>query len=145
MYTPRGVQNCPACFEAPKERARVKLLLASQEHVHPSLFSSLLKAMRPLIGMENGRLDSQAGGDSDDDVAMPSNNPAKPSNPSNPGKSSSSGSFSSSSPNNPNNPSNPSIPNNHGKKGKARVREHKDNNPSNPNNPNNPKVKKQKR
>lgn len=48
--------DCPACFEAPKERQRVKLLLASQEHVHANLFSNMLKAMRPLLGMENTRL-----------------------------------------------------------------------------------------
>ncbi len=36
-------ENCPACFEEPKERARTKTLLASQEHIHPNLFSNLLK------------------------------------------------------------------------------------------------------
>ena len=36
-------ENCPACFEAPKERQRMKLLLASQEHIHPNLFNSLLQ------------------------------------------------------------------------------------------------------
>jgi len=54
-------ENCPACFEAPKERARVKLLLASQEHVHASLFQNMLQAMRPLMGMENTRLATAAG------------------------------------------------------------------------------------
>uniref|UniRef100_A0A6T6TEL6 tRNA(Ile)-lysidine/2-thiocytidine synthase N-terminal domain-containing protein n=1 Tax=Amorphochlora amoebiformis TaxID=1561963 RepID=A0A6T6TEL6_9EUKA len=42
-------ENCPACFEAPKERARVKLMLASQEHVHPNIFSCLLRSMKPLM------------------------------------------------------------------------------------------------
>jgi selenocysteine lyase/cysteine desulfurase/tRNA(Ile)-lysidine synthase TilS/MesJ len=42
-------ENCPACFEAPKERARMKALLASQEALYPSLFSSLAQAMHPLI------------------------------------------------------------------------------------------------
>lgn len=30
--------NCPACFSAPKERHRVKLMLAQQENLYPSLF-----------------------------------------------------------------------------------------------------------
>jgi len=42
-------ENCPACFEIPKERERVKTLLASQEHIVPNLFGSLLKAMAPLM------------------------------------------------------------------------------------------------
>jgi selenocysteine lyase/cysteine desulfurase/tRNA(Ile)-lysidine synthase TilS/MesJ len=42
-------ENCPACFEIPKERARVKALLASQEHLYPNLFYSLLSSMRPLM------------------------------------------------------------------------------------------------
>lgn len=37
-------ENCPACFEAPKERQRVKLLLASQENVHPNLYSNMLQS-----------------------------------------------------------------------------------------------------
>jgi hypothetical protein len=61
--------DCPACFEAPKERARVKLLLASQEHVHANLFSNMLQAMRPLMGMENSKLAgaTAAADDGDDD------------------------------------------------------------------------------
>jgi hypothetical protein len=63
--------DCPACFEAPKERARVKLLLASQEHVHANLFSNMLQAMRPLMGMENSKLANSgvavAADDGDDD------------------------------------------------------------------------------
>ncbi|CEO98705.1 hypothetical protein PBRA_006819 [Plasmodiophora brassicae] len=49
-------ENCPACFEAPKERQRVKVMLAAQEHIHPNLFSSLMKCMRPLMARENSRL-----------------------------------------------------------------------------------------
>ena len=41
--------NCPACFSAPKERHRVKLMLAQQENLFPNLFQSLLKTMQPLI------------------------------------------------------------------------------------------------
>nr|XP_039264725.1 uncharacterized protein LOC120340516 [Styela clava] len=52
-------ENCPACFEAPKERHRMKQLLASQEILHPKLFYSLKEALRPLMsknetGMESG-------------------------------------------------------------------------------------------
>ena len=31
-------ENCPACFSAPKERQRIKELLAKQEYIHPHLF-----------------------------------------------------------------------------------------------------------
>jgi len=41
--------NCPACFAEPKERHRVKLMLAREEFEHPNLFSSLMRAMSPLI------------------------------------------------------------------------------------------------
>jgi len=44
-------ENCPACFEMPKERARIKSLLANQEHLFPTLYSSFSRALRPL--MEN--------------------------------------------------------------------------------------------
>jgi len=60
-------ENCPACFEAPKERARVKIVLAEQEHLHPALFSSLQKAMKPLVGMENRNAPSGDFGKLDDD------------------------------------------------------------------------------
>jgi tRNA 2-thiocytidine biosynthesis protein TtcA len=42
-------ENCPACFEGPKERYRIKTLLAQQEHLNPTLMSNLLRAMKPLI------------------------------------------------------------------------------------------------
>eukprot|EP00472_Partenskyella_glossopodia_P005371 CAMPEP_0197520860 /NCGR_PEP_ID=MMETSP1318-20131121/6192_1 /TAXON_ID=552666 /ORGANISM="Partenskyella glossopodia, Strain RCC365" /LENGTH=156 /DNA_ID=CAMNT_0043072617 /DNA_START=368 /DNA_END=838 /DNA_ORIENTATION=+ len=51
-------ENCPACFEAPKERARVKLMLASQEHVHANVFSCLLRTMKPLM---RGELEKKRG------------------------------------------------------------------------------------
>jgi len=46
-------ENCPACFLAPTERARVKLLLSAEEHESPDLFSSLLRAMRPLMALSD--------------------------------------------------------------------------------------------
>ena len=41
-------ETCPACFEAPKERYRVKCLLATQEALFPTLFQSLLRTLLPL-------------------------------------------------------------------------------------------------
>lgn len=43
--------NCPACFNAPTERERIKDLLATQEHKVPQLFNSLAAAMRPLMAL----------------------------------------------------------------------------------------------
>ena len=45
-------ENCPACFSEPKERNRMKQLLAQQEILHPHLFHSLKKAMKPLFGLK---------------------------------------------------------------------------------------------
>ncbi|XP_065845865.1 uncharacterized protein [Oscarella lobularis] len=45
-------ENCPACFEAPKERHRTKQLLAAQEILFPKLYKSLLTAMRPLMNKD---------------------------------------------------------------------------------------------
>ncbi|KAG8181065.1 hypothetical protein JTE90_014777 [Oedothorax gibbosus] len=44
-------ENCPACFEAPKERHRVKQLLAAQEVQFPNLYRSLKTAMNPLMAI----------------------------------------------------------------------------------------------
>ncbi|XP_015929072.1 uncharacterized protein [Parasteatoda tepidariorum] len=44
-------ENCPACFEAPKERHRVKQLLATQEVQFPNLYRSLKTAMYPLMAI----------------------------------------------------------------------------------------------
>jgi tRNA(Ile)-lysidine synthase TilS/MesJ len=41
--------NCPACFSAPKERHRIKLMLAQQENLFPNLFQSILKTITPLM------------------------------------------------------------------------------------------------
>ena len=43
-------ENCPACFSMPMQRHQMKQLLAEQERQHDTLFSSLLTAMRPLMG-----------------------------------------------------------------------------------------------
>ncbi|CAD5112532.1 DgyrCDS1743 [Dimorphilus gyrociliatus] len=44
-------ENCPACFELPKERHRMKQLLASQEVIHPRLFNSISSAIHPIIAI----------------------------------------------------------------------------------------------
>jgi tRNA(Ile)-lysidine synthase TilS/MesJ len=41
--------NCPACFSMPTRRAHMKALLAQEEAGNTHLFSSLLRAMRPLL------------------------------------------------------------------------------------------------
>ena len=42
-------ENCPACFEEPKERARIKKLLSKEEGLVPGMFDNLRKAMTPLM------------------------------------------------------------------------------------------------
>ena len=42
-------ENCPACFEQPKERDRVKRLLAQEEVMVPALFSNLKHSLLPLM------------------------------------------------------------------------------------------------
>jgi hypothetical protein len=42
-------ENCPACFEQPKERARVKKVLQQEETMVPNLFYNLKRAMVPLM------------------------------------------------------------------------------------------------
>ncbi|GFO25657.1 tRNA 2-thiocytidine biosynthesis protein ttca [Plakobranchus ocellatus] len=45
-------ENCPACFEAPKERHRTKQLLAAQEVMFPQVYSSMMAALRPLMARQ---------------------------------------------------------------------------------------------
>jgi selenocysteine lyase/cysteine desulfurase/tRNA(Ile)-lysidine synthase TilS/MesJ len=42
-------ENCPACFENPKERARIKKLLVQEESMYPSLFQNFKRAFIPLM------------------------------------------------------------------------------------------------
>ncbi|XP_077984669.1 uncharacterized protein LOC144439269 [Glandiceps talaboti] len=51
-------ENCPACFDAPKERHRTKQLLAAQEILFPDLYHSLLTAMKPLMAIDRTGLES---------------------------------------------------------------------------------------
>jgi len=49
-------ENCPACFEAPKERHRIKQLLASQEILFPRIFPSLQSAIKPIMAINRTQL-----------------------------------------------------------------------------------------
>jgi selenocysteine lyase/cysteine desulfurase/tRNA(Ile)-lysidine synthase TilS/MesJ len=42
-------ENCPACFEEPKERARVKKLLSREETLYPNFYDNLKRSMLPLM------------------------------------------------------------------------------------------------
>ena len=42
-------ENCPACFEEPKERARLKKLLAKEETLYPNFYDNIKRAMLPLM------------------------------------------------------------------------------------------------
>eukprot|EP00916_Digyalum_oweni_P011124 GHVL01018483.1.p1 GENE.GHVL01018483.1~~GHVL01018483.1.p1 ORF type:complete len:471 (+),score=135.96 GHVL01018483.1:1277-2689(+) len=45
--------NCPACFSAPKERHRMKLLLSQLQYDNPNVFSNILKAIKPLMAIND--------------------------------------------------------------------------------------------
>lgn len=49
-------ENCPACFEAPKERHRIKQLLASQEIMFPRIFPSLMAAIKPIMAINKTQI-----------------------------------------------------------------------------------------
>ena len=68
--------NCPACFAAPKERHRIKMLLSNEEYQNNRLFNSMLQAIKPLIAISSalstrelieGKLFPIANADEDDD------------------------------------------------------------------------------
>ena len=42
-------ENCPACFEGPKERHRVKKLLAQEENLFPGIFGNIKSVLLPLM------------------------------------------------------------------------------------------------
>lgn len=46
---PVVADSCPACFSAPTQRQRIKMLLAQEERANPLLFPNLQHAMRPLM------------------------------------------------------------------------------------------------
>lgn len=51
-------ENCPACFEAPKERQRVKQVLAQQEVLFPGLYWSLRSALHPVMAISRTGVES---------------------------------------------------------------------------------------
>merc|ERR1712088_389442 len=51
-------ENCPACFESPKERHRVKQVLAQQELLFPRLYWSLKSAMHPAMNVNRTGVES---------------------------------------------------------------------------------------
>ncbi|KAK7082567.1 hypothetical protein SK128_017261 [Halocaridina rubra] len=57
-------ENCPACFEAPKERHRVKQMLAQQEVLFPGLFWSLRTALHPVMSISATGLENEMFGKS---------------------------------------------------------------------------------
>lgn len=42
-------ENCPACFEEPKERARIKKLLSREETLYPNFYDNIKRAIIPLM------------------------------------------------------------------------------------------------
>ena len=52
-------ENCPACFESPKERHRVKQVLAQQELLFPRLYWSLKSAMHPVMNVNKTGIESE--------------------------------------------------------------------------------------
>lgn len=58
-------ENCPACYDAPTVRYRVKTLLAAQEHVNPVVFANLVRALKPLM-VRNRLVEGMEDDDEDD-------------------------------------------------------------------------------
>ena len=52
-------ENCPACFESPKERHRVKQVLAQQELLYPRLYWSLKSALHPVMNINRTGVESE--------------------------------------------------------------------------------------
>jgi len=42
-------ENCPACFEEPKERARIKKLLSREETLYPNFYDNIRRSLIPLM------------------------------------------------------------------------------------------------
>merc|ERR1711934_1166608 len=63
-------ENCPACFEAPKERQRVKQLLAQQELLFPRLYWNLKTALFPVMRIDRTGLESVVFGRAVADTAV---------------------------------------------------------------------------
>ncbi|EAZ51426.1 hypothetical protein [Cryptosporidium parvum Iowa II] len=46
-------ENCPACFSQPKERRHMKQLLSQEESHNPTIYSSIMNALYPLISINH--------------------------------------------------------------------------------------------
>lgn len=42
-------ENCPACFEEPKERARIKKLLSREETLYPNIYDNVRRSLIPVM------------------------------------------------------------------------------------------------
>jgi tRNA(Ile)-lysidine synthase TilS/MesJ len=42
-------ENCPACFEEPKERDRIKKMLSREETLYPNVYDNIRRALMPLM------------------------------------------------------------------------------------------------
>jgi hypothetical protein len=42
-------ENCPACFEEPKERARIKKMLSREEILYPNFYDNIRRSLIPLM------------------------------------------------------------------------------------------------
>ena len=42
-------ENCPACFEEPKERARIKKLLSREETLYPNIYDNIRRSLIPIM------------------------------------------------------------------------------------------------
>jgi hypothetical protein len=42
-------ENCPACFEEPKERARMKKLLSREETLYPNMHNNIRRSLIPIM------------------------------------------------------------------------------------------------
>lgn len=52
-------ENCPACFEAPKERHRIKQLLAQQELLYPRVHFNIKTSLLPLMSIDQPFVEKQ--------------------------------------------------------------------------------------
>lgn len=52
-------ENCPACFEAPKERHRMKQLLAQQELLFPCIYLNIKTSLLPLMSIDQPFVEKQ--------------------------------------------------------------------------------------
>ena len=63
--------SCPACFEAPKERQRMKELLAAQEQLHTNTVSCIMTAMKPLLSIATARPATEEAEDEEEEAILP--------------------------------------------------------------------------